>query len=98
MGADYRGLFLWFDLLTNDQKGAIEFYSKISGWETELWGEDYTMWTVSGTPLGGVVQLPEEATARTPAPRTAAVDELGPSGTCFEVVKRAKAIRPTKAA
>ena len=42
--------------------------------------------------------LPEEATARTPAPRTAAVDELGPSVTCLEVVKSAKAIRPTRAA
>jgi hypothetical protein len=41
---------------------------------------------------------PAEATASTAAPRTAAVDELGPWVTCFEVVNNAKAIRPIAAA
>ena len=41
---------------------------------------------------------PAEAIASTAAPKTAAVDELGPEVTCFEVVKSAKAIKPTAAA
>ena len=41
---------------------------------------------------------PEEATARTAAPRTAAVDELGPCVTCFDVVKSANPIKPAAAA
>ena len=39
-----------------------------------------------------------EASDRTAAPSTAAVDELGPSVTCFDVVNNANAIRPTAAA
>lgn len=62
-GADYRGCFLWFDLNTGSPDGAIEFYSKIAGWGTEMWGESYTMWTNQGAPIGGVVNLPEEVQA-----------------------------------
>jgi hypothetical protein len=41
---------------------------------------------------------PAAATESTAAPSTAAVDELGPWVTCFEVVKRENAIKPTAAA
>ena len=41
---------------------------------------------------------PALATVKTAAPSTAAVEELGPWVTCFEVVKRANAINPSAAA
>lgn len=59
-----RGRFVWYELLTKDQPAAIDFYTRLVGWNTELYdtGEmDYTMFTGDEGPLGGVMELPEEA-------------------------------------
>ncbi|HSD90436.1 MAG TPA: VOC family protein [Kofleriaceae bacterium] len=57
------GRFVWYELLTNDPKGAIAFYTEVVGWKTELFDDsgDYTMWVGSQGPLGGVTVLPEAA-------------------------------------
>ncbi len=63
MATDNRGRFVWYDLMTGDPKGAEEFYGQLIGWGTQQWeGGDrpYTMWTSEETPLGGVMELPEE--------------------------------------
>ncbi|MEO6443975.1 MAG: VOC family protein [Gemmatimonadaceae bacterium] len=66
-----RGRFVWYDLRTTDQAGAQAFYTAVVGWGTEVWngmGLPYTMWTVGGRTIGGMMQLPPAATARgTPA-------------------------------
>lgn len=56
------GRYVWYELLTTDPKGAIEFYGDVVGWQTELFGtmENYRMWVGSQGPLGGVNQLPDE--------------------------------------
>ena len=57
------GRFVWHDLLTTDPEAAQRFYSKVVGWGTQLWGNTdppYTMWTVGGAPIGGVMRMPEE--------------------------------------
>ena len=59
-----RGRFVWFDLMTSDSSGAIDFYSKLVGWGTQQFeGSDtpYTMWANGENPLGGVVELSAEA-------------------------------------
>ncbi|RMH19553.1 MAG: VOC family protein [Acidobacteria bacterium] len=58
-----RGRFVWYELMTTDPQGAQAFYTQLIGWGTEDFpGEQpYTMWTNDGTPLGGVMELPEEA-------------------------------------
>ncbi len=59
-----RGRFVWYDLMTSDVAAAQEFYTKLIGWGTQAWegGEQpYTMWTNDGTPLGGVMTLPDDA-------------------------------------
>ena len=58
-----RGRFAWYDLMTTDIPAAIAFYTKVVGWETEDWKGDkpYTMWRAAKGPIGGVVDLPEEA-------------------------------------
>jgi len=64
--ADIRGCFLWFDCMTPDAKGAVEFYTAVTGWQTQVWdaaGQPYTMWTIDGRPIGGVMQLPPGAEA-----------------------------------
>jgi len=64
MSEDTRGCFCWMDLMTPDPEAAEGFYTQVAGWGTETWesGEmPYKMFTNSGNPLGGVMQLPEAA-------------------------------------
>jgi predicted enzyme related to lactoylglutathione lyase len=58
-----KGKFIWYDLMTSDPQAARDFYSQLIGWGTQEWEGDqaYTMWTNQQTPLGGVMELPEEA-------------------------------------
>ena len=54
-----RGRFVWFDLVTTDPDATLEFYPAVTGWGTTKWngGMPYTMWTMNGTSIGGVMQL-----------------------------------------
>lgn len=57
--------FIWHELMTTDPKAAETFYSEITGWRTRPFDGhdhmDYTMWTVADEPIGGLMELPEEA-------------------------------------
>jgi hypothetical protein len=58
------GGFVWYDLMTSDPKAAEDFYTKLIGWGTRQWeagNEPYTLWTNHDTPIGGVMELPEQA-------------------------------------
>ena len=61
------GQFTWLDLMTNDPNGALPFYKKALGWETETWGGDtqgmppYTMWKADGESFGGTAPHSEDA-------------------------------------
>ena len=60
------GRFCWYELLTTDLEGAQDFYRQVAGWETGTWqgeGPPYITWNNNGTPLGGVMQLPDDALA-----------------------------------
>jgi uncharacterized protein len=57
-----RGRFVWYDLMTTDPAAAQDFYTKLVGWTmTPFEGQPYSMWTTAAGPIGGVMQLPEEA-------------------------------------
>jgi predicted enzyme related to lactoylglutathione lyase len=58
-----RGRICWNELMTTDPKAAISFYKTVVGWGTQGWEGDhsYTMWTVGGTAVGGLMDLPDEA-------------------------------------
>src|SRR5438128_1714178 len=61
---DWRGRYLWYELLTTDPTAAQDFYTKLIGWGLETStaaGMSYTMWTRAGTPIGGVLDLPAAA-------------------------------------
>jgi predicted enzyme related to lactoylglutathione lyase len=63
---DHSGQFVWYDLMSSDPAGAQDFYTKLIGWGTKPWeggDQPYTLWTNRETPVGGVVELPEEARA-----------------------------------
>lgn len=58
------GTFVWYDLLATDGKAAIAFYGHVIGWGTQAFdgaGEPYVMWTVGGSPVGGVMEMSEDA-------------------------------------
>lgn len=65
--SDVRGKFLWYELMTTDPGAATDFYRGVIGWGAQAMegGETpYTMWTVGERPVGGMMQLPEEAQAQ----------------------------------
>jgi len=62
MTGQNTGRLVWYELLTTNPKEAMGFYSEVVGWKTERFGEgNYTMWVGSQGPLGGVMELPEDA-------------------------------------
>ncbi len=67
MATSRKGLFVWYEHLTRDVKGAIAFYSEVVGWSTQPFNDRYIMWVGSQGPLGGVMELPED-TVKTGAP------------------------------
>src|SRR5574340_1238830 len=63
MAEGNAGRFVWYEHLTRDVAGAVAFYSDVVGWKTQPFaeGQGYLMWVGSQGPLGGVMELPEEA-------------------------------------
>lgn len=58
-----RGRFVWYELLTSDPTAASDFYSKLIGWEARASSNDpsYREWVNAGTPIGGLMALPDDA-------------------------------------
>jgi len=55
-----QGNFIWYELDTIDVKGAIKFYKDVIGWGTQPFDDNYAIWTVGATGIGGVMTLPDE--------------------------------------
>jgi predicted enzyme related to lactoylglutathione lyase len=58
------GRFCWFDLMTTAPDTAPDFYGQVTGWSTmqfEGGPEPYTMFANGEKPVGGVMELPAEA-------------------------------------
>ena len=66
--ADFRGRFVWHELMTTDTKAAAAFYPKVTAWKTQSWEKDpsYTLWVGGKGPFGGVRTLPDAARAAGP--------------------------------
>lgn len=61
-----KGKHVWYDLMTTDPDGAKDFYTSVIGWGTQPFEgapEPYDMWTAGDRPIGGSMELPEEARA-----------------------------------
>lgn len=52
-----HGQFVWYELTTPDVEGARKFYPPITGWGTQQFDKDYTMWTTGGAPFAGIFKL-----------------------------------------
>jgi len=52
-----HGQFVWYELTTPDIDAARKFYPPITGWGTQSFDKDYTMWTNNGVPFAGLFRL-----------------------------------------
>jgi predicted enzyme related to lactoylglutathione lyase len=62
--SDPAGQFCWYELMTTDTAAATAFYENVVGWRSQdsgMPGMAYTLLTVGGSPVGGLMALPEEA-------------------------------------
>ena len=64
-----QGRFVWHELATTDPKAAETYYKKVIGWGTKPFedadpSEPYTMWTTGERARGGLMELPEKASAQ----------------------------------
>lgn len=58
------GTFGWYELMTSDPDAARAFYTKVIGWGVQSWDGGigpYAMWTADGVPMGGSMELPQDA-------------------------------------
>jgi predicted enzyme related to lactoylglutathione lyase len=55
-----HGQFVWYELTTPDVDAAKKFYPPITGWGTQQFDKDYTMWTTRGVPFAGIFHLGPE--------------------------------------
>lgn len=62
---DNRGRYVWFEMLANDTKKALSFYTKVVGWGTEPFPgpNEYTVWKKGDTGVGGLMAMPDEMKA-----------------------------------
>lgn len=59
--------FVWYDLMTSDHKAAESFYRKVIGWGAMNAGvadRSYTIFSMGSAMVGGLMPIPEEASAR----------------------------------
>ncbi len=62
--ANSHGRFVWYELMTTDMAAAKAFYTRVVGWGTEdasRPGMPYTLFTVKGVSVAGLLDLPEAA-------------------------------------
>jgi hypothetical protein len=59
-----HGQFVWYELATTDLEAAKTFYTEVVGWGAQDVGAPgvaYTLFTAAGTPVCGLMRLPEDA-------------------------------------
>jgi predicted enzyme related to lactoylglutathione lyase len=60
----HDGRFVWYELMTTDVAAARTFYAKVLGWgvrDASTPELAYTIFSTDTEPLGGLIELPEEA-------------------------------------
>jgi predicted enzyme related to lactoylglutathione lyase len=58
-----HGQFFWYDIMTTDTRAAARFYSHVVGWGTQeqgTGGKEYTLFTVNGQGVAGLMPIPED--------------------------------------
>ena len=69
---DHHGRFCWYELLTTDVAAASAFYGSVIGWEAQdasTAALAYHLFTKATAPVGGLMDLPQEARRMGATPR-----------------------------
>lgn len=65
MAGQPRGRIVWYENLSHDTKKTLDFYTGLIGWGVQAvpgtGGQTYHMFTKGETPIGGTLQMPDEA-------------------------------------
>jgi uncharacterized protein len=65
-------IFAWYELLTTDVSAAQSFYGKVVGWDVQDASTPefaYRLFSVGGTPVAGLMELPPEGRKKGATPR-----------------------------
>ncbi len=65
-----QGRFVWYELMTTDTEGAKAFYKAVVGWDVQdmpMPGMTYTILSIGGTQVAGLMARPEMAKNTPPA-------------------------------
>src|ERR1700734_2324666 len=68
----YHGRFVWYELMTTDMAAAKAFYASVVGWDAQdasVSDYAYALFTAASAPLGGLMELPQEARRMGATPR-----------------------------
>ena len=60
------GNFIWYELITDDIEAAATFYGAVTGWtaqDSQIPGQDYWMFGLDGTFVGGLLKIGPQAAA-----------------------------------
>src|SRR6202051_3411515 len=69
---EQSALFVWYELLTTDVSAAQSFYAKVVGWDVQDASTPkfvYRLFSVGGTPVAGLMELPLDGREVGAAPR-----------------------------
>ena len=67
-----HGRFAWYELITTDMAAAKAFYAGVLGWGAQDVSTPdlaYSLFTAASGPVGGLIELPEDARKMGAAPR-----------------------------
>jgi predicted enzyme related to lactoylglutathione lyase len=86
--------FIWYELMTSDQDGAIRFYTDVVGWtaEDQTMAEldfRYTLLSASGRPVAGLMTMPAEMQAGGAPPGWVGVIGVSDTDAAAERIKAA---------
>src|ERR1700722_18956410 len=69
---EQSAVFVWYELLTTDMSAAQSFYGKVVGWdvqEASTAGFVYRLFSVGGTPVAALMELPLDGRKKGATPR-----------------------------
>lgn len=87
----HPGRFAWYELITTDVAGAKAFYTDVVGWDAQDASTSalaYTLFTSEGTPVGGLMDLPEDARKMGATPRWMGYVEVNDIDATADRIKR----------
>lgn len=96
-----HGRFVWYELMTTDVASAKAFYGSVVGWKSQDASTpdlSYTLLSAGKTPVGGLIDLPAQATKKGARPRWAgyvAVDDVDAIARGFRRLGGAVYVPPT---